>query len=202
MALTPLSLLRPALFLDKDGTLLEDLPYNSDPARMRFAAGAAEAIRRLAPLGVPMVVVSNQSGVAFGRFDLAALEDVRERLCAMFAECGAKLEGFHFCPHHPEGSVAEYAFRCDCRKPAPGLLYRAASEHGIDLQRSWLIGDILDDIEAGKRAGCRGVLLCNGNETEWRSGLFRVPDHLVRDLDEAARLVASAWSGAPSRALA
>ncbi|HEY0878048.1 MAG TPA: HAD family hydrolase [Zeimonas sp.] len=186
-------MLRPALFLDKDGTLIEDVPFNVDPRKMRFSPGAREALARFATLGVALFVVSNQAGVALGRFDPARLDDLREHLSAMFAECGASLAGAYFCPHHPHGSVARYAFDCDCRKPRPGLLLRAAAEHAIDLHRSWMIGDILDDVEAGKRAGCRSVLVCNGNETEWRGGVFRQPDHLVRDLAEAARLIEAAW---------
>lgn len=184
--------LRPALFLDKDGTLLEDVPFNADPARMRFVDGAQDVLAQLAALDVPLFVVSNQAGVALGRFETARLDEMRERLEAMFAECGATLAGAYFCPHHPRGTVARYALECDCRKPRPGLLQRAAREHAIDLQRSWMIGDILDDVEAGKRAGCRSVLVCNGNETEWRPGVFRRPDHLVRDLVEAARLFVEA----------
>lgn len=186
--------LRPALFFDKDGTLLDDVAFNADPRQMRFAPGAREALEALAPIDVPMFVVSNQAGVALGHFDASRLDAVRERLAEMFDECGATLSGAYFCPHHPQGSVAPYSVACECRKPAPGLLHRAAHEHAIDLKRSWLVGDILDDIEAGKRAGCRGVLLCNGNETEWRGGIFRRPDHLVRDLHEAARLIVGAWS--------
>lgn len=189
-----MSVLRPALFLDKDGTLLEDEPFNVDPRRMRLAPFAADALSQLGRLGVPMIVVSNQPGVALGHFDIAQLEAVRERLAGMFEGCGAVLSGFHFCPHHPQGSVAAYACRCECRKPAAGLLLRAAQEHAIDLHRSWLVGDILDDVEAARRAGCRSVLICNGHETEWRGGLLRTPDHLVRDIGEAARLVVGAWS--------
>lgn len=187
-----MNVLRPAIFLDKDGTLLDDVPYNVDPARMRFAGGAAEALARFATLDVPLFVVSNQPGVARGRFAASRLGDVRTRLGEMFSACGATLTEAYFCPHDPRGNVAAFAFDCACRKPRPGLLQRAASEHGIDLHGSWMIGDILDDVEAGKRAGCRAVLVCNGNETEWRGGVFRQPDHLVRDLAEAARLIVGA----------
>jgi histidinol-phosphate phosphatase family protein len=190
---------RPAIFLDKDGTLLVDVPFNVDPQRMRFAEGVPQALARLAALGAPLIVVSNQAGVALGRFAASQLDGVREQLAAMFARCGASLAAAYFCTHHPQGSVAAHAFACDCRKPLPGLLRRAAVEHAIDLQRSWMIGDILDDVEAGKRAGCRAVLVCNGNETQWVAGPFRRPDHLVRDLVEAAALIeaASAPHGVP-----
>ncbi|MCO5099442.1 MAG: HAD-IIIA family hydrolase [Burkholderiaceae bacterium] len=185
-------MLRPAIFLDKDGTLLDDVPFNVDPRLMRFADGVPQALARFAALGVPLVVVSNQAGVALGRFDAGCLRAVRRHLAAMFASCGASLTHAYFCPHHPHGRVAAYAIACECRKPSAGLLGRAAREHAIDLRRSWMIGDILDDVEAGKRAGCRTVLVCNGNETEWRDGPLRRPDHRVRNLAEAAVLIEAA----------
>jgi D-glycero-D-manno-heptose 1,7-bisphosphate phosphatase len=183
---------RSALFLDKDGTLLDDVPFNIDPAMMRLAPGASEALARFARHAIPIYVISNQSGVALKRFSIDALQAVEARLRALCGECGASLAGVYWCPHHPDGSVAPYAHVCGCRKPAPGLLLRAASEHGIDLASSCFIGDILDDVEAGRRAGCRTILLDNGNETEWREGPLRTPDALVANLDEASR-VALRW---------
>lgn len=162
--------MKPAVFLDKDGTLLDDVPYNVDPARMRLAAGARDALATFARMNVPVVVISNQSGVALGKFAEAALVDVERKLHALAAECGARLAGVYWCPHHPQGTVTRYACACDCRKPAPGMIQRAARELGLDLQRSWFVGDILDDIEAGHRAGCRAVLIDNGNETLWQRG--------------------------------
>ena len=179
----------PAVFIDKDGTLLDDVPYNADPALMRFATGAREALTLLAAYPYALFVISNQSGVALGKFEERALLEVEQRLRQMFAECGAKLAGAYWCPHHPEGSVARYAIACDCRKPAPGMLLRAAGEHEIDLGQSWFIGDILDDVEAGNRAGCRTILLDNGHETEWRAGARRTPSARAADLHEAAQRV-------------
>nr|WP_106314930.1 HAD family hydrolase [Paraburkholderia sp. BL18I3N2] len=184
-------MMQPAVFLDKDGTLLDDVPYNVDPSLMRFAPGACEALRLLAVHSVALFVVSNQAGVALGKFGIAALNSVEARLHALFAESGAMLRGVYWCPHHPHGHVAPYAIECDCRKPAPGMLLRAAREHRLDLARSWFIGDILNDVEAGSRAGCRTVLLDNGNETEWLAGEFRVPTARATDLYEAARIVVS-----------
>ncbi|ACR28649.1 D-glycero-alpha-D-manno-heptose-1,7-bisphosphate 7-phosphatase [Burkholderia glumae] len=189
-----------AVFLDKDGTLLDDVPYNVDPARMRFAPGARAALTLLAARRVALIVVSNQSGVALGRFAPDALDAVAARLRAMFAECGATLAGAYWCPHHPRGSVAAYARACGCRKPAPGMLLQAAREHGLDLARSWFVGDILDDVEAGNRAGCRTVLLDNGHETEWLPGALRVPTARAADLHGAARLIAAHDGGAPAGA--
>ncbi|WP_250437771.1 HAD family hydrolase [Caballeronia sp. ATUFL_F2_KS9A] len=178
--------LRPAIFIDKDGTLLDDVPWNVDPLKMRLAPGALDALRLFSWLELPIFVISNQSGVALGKFDLQALDRVEARLRELAAEAGASFAGIYWCPHHPRGVVPEFTRACECRKPAPGLLLRAAREHGIDLSQSWFIGDILDDVEAGHRAGCRSALIDNGNETEWLKGVGREPDIVAKDLYEAA----------------
>lgn len=180
-----------AVFLDKDGTVLEDVPYSVDESKMRVLQGAAEGLRLLASSGYRLLVVSNQSGVARGHFPERALVAVERRLREMLAELGVPLEGVYFCPHHPEGVVPRYAVSCSCRKPQPGLILRAADEHGLDVARSWMIGDILDDVEAGRRAGCRTVLIDNGNETEWKISAERRPDHAAKDLLQAAALIVS-----------
>jgi len=185
--------MKPAVFLDKDGTLLDDVPYNVDPARMRLAPGAFGALATFARMKAPIVVISNQSGVALGKFDASALIDVEHKLHALAADAGATLAGVYWCPHHPQGTVARYALACDCRKPAPGMIQRAARELGLDLERSWFVGDILDDIEAGHRAGCRAVLIDNGNETVWQRGPLREPDAIASDMHEAARIIERAW---------
>jgi D-glycero-D-manno-heptose 1,7-bisphosphate phosphatase len=181
----------PAVFLDKDGTLIEDLPYNVNPSKIRLARGAEESLPLLHSLGYRLIVVSNQGGVALGLFPQEALEAVEERLRELLRRCGAPLAGFYWCPHHPEGIVPAYALPCFCRKPKPGLLIRAAHEQGIDLKASWMIGDILDDVEAGGRACCRTVLLLNGGETEWVLTPRRLPNHAAGDLADAARIIAS-----------
>jgi D-glycero-D-manno-heptose 1,7-bisphosphate phosphatase len=168
-----------AVFMDKDGTLVENLPYNVDPARITLAGGAAEAVDAFAERGMPVIVVSNQPGAALGFFDEAQLKDVEK---ALQERLSGKLKGFYYCPHHPEAG-------CRCRKPSPGLLLRAAREQGVDLGRSWMIGDILDDVEAGRRAGCRTCLIDNGNETEWIMSQARRPDRVAADLAEAAALI-------------
>ncbi len=188
------------VFIDKDGTLVENVPYNVDPALVRLSRGAERAIPRLARGGFRLVVVSNQPGVALGRFPESALRSVEERLGELLAPLGAELAGFYYCPHHPEGAVPEYAIRCGCRKPAPGLIERAARELNASAKGAWLVGDILDDVEAGSRAGCITILLDNGNETEWVLTPQRRPDYIVRDLDEAADFIVS--SGVPAPRLA
>jgi histidinol-phosphate phosphatase family protein len=180
---------RAVVFLDKDGTLVENVPYNVDPSRVRLSRGAAEGLAALHAAGYGLAVVSNQSGVARGYFPESALAGVRRRLEELLAEAGVPLAGFYWCPHHPEGSVADYAVACDCRKPAPGLVRRAAAALGADPGASWVVGDILDDVEAGRRAGCRTVLIDNGGETAWAPGTERRPHVTAADLADAARRI-------------
>jgi len=162
-----------AVFLDKDGTLVVNVPRNTDPDKVQLTDGAREAVRMFADAGYRVIVASNQPG--FGPADMAGIE---RRL----RELGIALDGFYCCFHEKGDS-------CQCRKPAAGLLRRAAHEHGVDLNESWMVGDILDDVEAGHRAGCRAVLIDNGNETEWHMAPERVPDGIASDLAEAARLI-------------
>ena len=164
--------------MDKDGTLVENVPYNADAARIALAPGARECVSAMASHGFRVIVVSNQPGAALGHFPESELQKVEVRL----RELLPALNGFYYCPHAPQAG-------CDCRKPAPGMLERAAREQGLELKGSWMVGDILDDVEAGRRAGCRTVLLDNGNETEWRAGEARCPDYVVRDLMEAAAVI-------------
>lgn len=175
-----------AVFLDKDGTLIEDVPYNVDPDLIRLQPGVPTALRALHRAGYRLIVITNQSGVARGYFAEGALTAVAARLQQLLAEAGVPLTGFYYCPHHPEGSVARYAIECACRKPQPGLLLRAAREHDLSLRHSWLVGDILNDVEAGRRAGCRTILLNNGGETEWRLTAQRRPHAIVRSFTMVA----------------
>lgn len=180
----------PAIFLDKDGTLIEDEPYNVDPAKMRFETGAERGLRLFGEFGCPLIVVSNQPGVAEHRFAESALAAVFERLHEMFGACDARLTGFVYCPH---ARPAPDRQGCGCRKPAPGLLFAAAARFGLDLSRSWMIGDILDDVEAGRRAGCRTALVDNGHETEWLQSPWRQPDVRAGDLAGAAQAIRVQW---------
>jgi D-glycero-D-manno-heptose 1,7-bisphosphate phosphatase len=182
---------RPAVFLDKDGTVLKDVPYNVDPRRMQLASGVAEGLRALGRLDWPLIVVSNQAGVARGLFPEESLGAVTDELRRMFAGQGAQLHDLYYCPHDANGIDTRYAVRCTCRKPEPGMLLVAAREHRIDLARSWMVGDTLDDVEAGRRAGCRAILIDNGNETEWRTGGNRIADSVVSDFARAARIIVS-----------
>jgi len=181
-----------AVFWDKDGTLIENVPDNICPELIRLNPGAREALSKIFTAGFINVVITNQAGVARGYFQMDELIVVRERIrYLMENEAGVPLEGFYFCPHHPDGSIRKYSIQCPCRKPQPGMILQAAREMGINLTNSWVIGDILNDIEAGHRAGCRAVLLDNGNETEWQLSDHRIPDSLASDLEEAADRICS-----------
>jgi D-glycero-D-manno-heptose 1,7-bisphosphate phosphatase len=190
-----------AAFIDKDGTLIDDLPYNVDPDRITLAPGAAQGAAMLSSQGYRLIVVSNQPGVAMGLFPEYALQAVQRRLRDLLASYGVPLDGFYYCPHvandgRRRARLARYGIACECRKPRPGMLLHAATAHRIDLSRSWMIGDILDDIEAGTRAGCRTALIDNGNETEWDLGAGRRPHVVGRDMREAvALLIASSETG-------
>jgi histidinol-phosphate phosphatase family protein len=177
-----------AVFVDKDGTLVEDVPYNVDPSLLRFTPRAVPALQLLAREGFAIVIVSNQPGLALGRFTRSEFATLQRALVARIRdEAGVEVAGFYACPHAPgPGHVPA----CLCRKPAPGLLRQAAIAHRIDLGASWMVGDILDDVEAGRRAGCRSILLDVGNETVWRMSPLRTPHHRCRDLYEAARVIA------------
>lgn len=143
---------RRAVFLDRDGTIIDDAGYLRDPGRVRLLPGAPEALNRLRNRGYRLVVVSNQSGVGRGLLTREDLENVHRRMAQELAGHGVALDGAYYCPHAPwEG--------CGCRKPSPGLLIKAAEEMGLDMHRSFMVGDKLSDISAGRRAGCRAVLL-------------------------------------------
>lgn len=186
--------MRQAVFLDKDGTLVEDVPYNVDPERIQLAEGVEAGLRSLHAAGYLLIVISNQSGVARGYFEEAALVAVEEHLRQVMRAFGVPLTGFYYCPHYPTGSVAEYAIACSCRKPEPGLLLQAAQEHDIDLTQSWFIGDILNDVEAGRRAGCNTILIDNGNETEWLLSPQRLPHATVTTFPNATNVILSTTS--------
>jgi D-glycero-D-manno-heptose 1,7-bisphosphate phosphatase len=189
---------RAAIFLDKDGTLVPNVPYNIAPERILLAPGAEVGLPLLSAAGYRLVVISNQSGIARGYFDEQALMAVERRIRELLENIGVPLDGFYYCPHHPTGTVAKYSLECDCRKPKPGLLLWAAAELHLDLAASWMFGDILDDVEAGHRAGCKSLLILNGGETEWDLANERMPDVVAVDLAQAASRVADRSAGPTS----
>jgi len=178
-----------AIFLDKDGTVIPDIPYNVNPELITIQDNALPGLKKLYDDGYLLIVISNQSGVARGYFKEVDLEAVKLKLNDLLQSAGISITGFYFCFHHPEGTVDGYNIECDCRKPQPGMLLQAAIDHNIDLQASWMMGDILNDVEAGNRAGCRTILIDNGNETEWIKDGYRVPTYICKSINEAATFI-------------
>ena len=161
-----------AVFLDRDGTLVHPRHYPSRPQDLCLYDGVCEELRDLRQAGLQLVVVTNQSGIARGYFTEQDLQRMHAYLAQQLASYNVQLQGMYYCPHHPDGIVPGLARRCDCRKPAPGMLLQAASDLQLDLRSSWFVGDILDDIEAGNRAGCRTILVDLGTE--------RLPERAMR----------------------
>lgn len=178
-----------AVFLDKDGTLIPDVPYNVNPDRITLEKGVAEGLQALQMKGFALFVISNQAGIAKGFFEIDALAGVWNKLNTLLAADNIVITDYFYCPHHPDGKVTTYTIQCTCRKPAPGMILKAAAQYNIDVSESWMIGDILHDVEAGNRAGCKTVLINNGNETEWVKGQYRIPTYTATDLLQAAQYI-------------
>lgn len=153
---------RPAVFLDRDGTLLEEANYIAELERLVFFPYSADAVRLLNRAGLAVVVITNQAGIARGIVEESFVGEAHAAITGQLAEAGARVEAYYYCPHHPQGIVERYRRACDCRKPQPGMLRRASEELGLDLAASFVVGDKLTDIEAGHAVGARGVLVRTG----------------------------------------
>lgn len=171
-----------AIFLDRDGVLIKNVPYLADASKIQYMPKVAENIARINRLGFKCVVVSNQSGVARGLVSFEQLSTINKQISDYLIDHGARIDAIYFCPHHPNGIVPEYTKICDCRKPKPGMLQRAARDLNIDLSRSVMIGDQEIDYEAGTNAGCRSYLV---NTSASASADFIS----FRDLDEVVSFI-------------
>lgn len=179
---------RRAVFLDRDGTLVHPRHYPSRPDELQLYEGVAPELRRLQEAGFLLIVITNQGGIARGYFTEDALGPMHDHLRAELARGGVYLDGIYYCPHHPEGIVEGLRGSCECRKPRPGMIVRAAQDHDIDTRTSWFIGDILDDVEAGNRARCRTILVDLGTEAE-PDDAMRIPEFVARDTVHALQIV-------------
>jgi len=153
---------RRAVFLDRDGTINIEKNYLHKVEDFEFIPGAQEAIKKLKEAGFVVIVVSNQSGVARGYFGEDSVNQLHQHIQTELAVYGTSIDDFYFCPHHPDKGLGAYRAACNCRKGNPGMLLQAAREHDLDLQKSFMVGDKLADIEAGERAGCRSLLVLTG----------------------------------------
>ncbi len=176
-----------AVFLDRDGTINEEVGYLSRTEELVLIPRAADAVRLINEAAMKAVVITNQSGVARGFFSEAVVEMVHARLEEMLRQERAFIDRFYYCPHHPTEGKGAYRIACKCRKPEPGMLLQAADELDIDLQRSYVVGDMLKDLEVAGRVGARGVLV--------RTGYGKLitatdkPDHIAADLFEAVKWI-------------
>jgi D-glycero-D-manno-heptose 1,7-bisphosphate phosphatase len=190
---------RRAVFLDRDGVLNEmvyypehgivDSPFTA--RQLTLVHGVAEPLRRISSLGYMLFVVSNQPGIAKGHFSREEFERMRRKLASGLAREGVRLDGEYYCLHHPEAKLKRYRVECDCRKPKPGLITRAAEENSVSLSDSFVIGDGLVDVLAGKRAGCSTILLSNtsGLLSRMMQEMGAEPDHQARTLSEASKII-------------
>jgi D-glycero-D-manno-heptose 1,7-bisphosphate phosphatase len=184
---------RPAVFIDRDGTISEEVGYINHPSRFRLFPYTAAAIKLLNDQGWLAVVITNQAGVARGYFTESMIETVHDNLLRELREKGARVDAIYYCAHHPSVGEPPYRQECDCRKPKPGLVIRASKELGIALKQSWMIGDRYGDIELAHNAGVRSALVLSGyGRGEWenqRSQWKQQPDLVAENLLEAVELI-------------
>ena len=153
---------RPAAFLDRDGTIIEDVHYIARPDQVRLIDGASHAIRRLNRAGWAVVVITNQSGIARGIISEAFVDETHRLMSAHLEAGGARVDAYYHCPHHPDGKVEQYTRACDCRKPAGGMVDRAVRDLGLDPVRSFVVGDTWLDVGLGRTVGARAILVRTG----------------------------------------
>jgi len=185
-----------AIFFDRDGVLIEDVHLLTKPANIRILEGVPQALSRLQEAGFQLIVVSNQPVVARGMVTEQEVQAINAEMEHLLEQVGAPhIDGFYFCPHHPNATLPAYRIACECRKPKPGLLLRAACEHNLNLHSSFLVGDRITDISAGARAGCRTVLVRTGKhqaspiETAEPLDVSVKPDRVCADLKAAAEWI-------------
>jgi len=155
-------MMQPAIFLDRDGVIIEEVGYLSRPEQIKLEATSAEAIRRVNKAGVPIIVVTNQAGIARGFISEIELVEIHQQLDQMLAKFDAHIDRYYYCPHHPSEGNYPYVMDCTCRKPKPGMLKQAANELNLLLSDSFMVGDKICDIQAGINAGCHPILVESG----------------------------------------
>lgn len=183
---------RPAIFLDRDGTINEDIGYVSSPDELIIYPYAAGAVRLINEAELKVIVITNQSGIARQLYDESTLATIHERLIDELSRDGARIDGVYYCPHHPHIGNALYRQHCECRKPSPGMLHQAAREHDIDLDRSYIVGDKASDMNLATNAGARGALVLTGYGRETLANRDRwpcAPAIIADDLLDAVRQI-------------
>ncbi len=192
---------RSAVFLDRDGTLIEEVGYLDRPERVQLYPWAGDAIRALNRAGIRLVMVTNQSGIARGFFDEHMVQRIHGRIAELLARGGAHIDAYYYCPHHPDGKVAAYARACDCRKPGRALVDRAIAEFGIDPAQSFAVGDRWFDVALARTVGAKGVLVRTGYGAmeALTPTAHLVPDAVTDNLAGAASWILSSLENTRSR---
>jgi len=182
-----------AVFLDRDGVISEEVGYIADREHLRLIPQSAKAVKLINQSGLKIIAITNQSGVARGYFSEEMLGHIHRKMEKLLSDQGAFLDGIYYCPHHPEGTVEAYRVKCDCRKPATGLLIQAAQEHSIDVSSSYLVGDKRTDIECAHRAGAKGILVLTGYGKDELRKINRAalaqPHYIAADLLDAVQWI-------------
>ena len=176
-----------AVFLDRDGTIIEDVGYLNECSKIKFLPRVSKAIKLLNKNRFKVIVVTNQSGVARGYFTEETVKEINQNIQELLAKQGAFIDKIYYCPHHLEGTIEEYRKDCLCRKPNPGMIEKAAHEFGIDLKNSFVIGDKRSDVEAGHRVGCKTIFLRRDSSLDKEREITLMSNHIDTDLYEAAR---------------
>ncbi|MFC1940600.1 D-glycero-alpha-D-manno-heptose-1,7-bisphosphate 7-phosphatase [Chloroflexota bacterium] len=176
-----------AVFLDRDGTIIEDIGYPHERSIIKFLPRVSKAVRLLNESGFKVIIITNQAGVARGYFTEDTVKEINKYIQETLTKERAFIDMIYYCPHHIDGIIEKYRKDCYCRKPNPGMIEQAAREFGIDLEKSFVIGDKSSDIEAGRRAGCRTVLLTTENPSLNDKGTIVISDYTAPDLYEAVK---------------
>lgn len=180
---------RPAVFLDRDGTIIRQVELLHKPEELRLLPGSAPAIARLNRLGYLVIIITNQPVIARGIAVPEEIDHIHAVLIDRFKKRGAKIDAVYFCPHHPHGNIKKYRIVCRCRKPSPGMIFRAAGEHGVDLSKSFMIGDSTADVGAGNRAKIKIILVKTGRGGKDLQQHKGTPDFVAKDISGAVKII-------------
>ena len=185
------------VFLDRDGTINKEVKYLNHPDQIKLIPGSAEGIKLLNENGFTVVVITNQSGVARGIIEEEKLPLIKDRLYSLLEERGAKIDGYYYCPHYPDGKIEKYALKCDCRKPESGMLREAAEDLDIELKGSYVVGDKACDLKLGKNVGAVSIMVKTGYGESEAENCEPSPDHTAKNLFDAAQWIIKNNLGQP-----
>lgn len=181
--------MRNCIFLDRDGTINQEVGYLCSKEQIKILDGAAEGIRKWNENGFLVIMVSNQSGIARGYFSMETAQQINTEIIKRLKSKGARIDDVYLCPHHKEGIIPEYAVCCTCRKPLPGMIWKARDQYQIDLSQSYMIGDKESDLAAARNAGCRGILVMTGYGEQEVHNIAEKPYYIAKNLDDAAQMI-------------